>query len=282
MDESTSEDNKITAETSVFSQMPPKFAFWAGAVTAAAIFSLVTLVVVIVLVVKGVNFQPADNDADTAVPTKTSGSVNTNGVAANPPGQNTNAAANANTNTAPAVTGTVDLDSLDHVQGSGDWTLVEYSDFDCSFCKQFHPTTKQVVTDYDGKVKLAYKHFPLNIHPQAAKNALAAECAGEQGKFFEFGDELFATQSTTAADSSTDSVLKIADGLGLDQDKFKSCLDAQTHKDKIQSESADAQALGCTGTPCPLLVDKDGNVVQKFAGAVPYATIKAALDAKVN
>jgi protein-disulfide isomerase len=223
------------------------------------------------MVMKGVNFQSADSVATT--------NTNKAGLAANT-NQNTNAA--ANTNTAPAPTGKVDLSSFDHVEGTGDWTLIEYSDFDCPFCKQFHPTTKQVLKDYDGKIKLAYKNFPLNIHPQAAKNALAAECAGEQGKFFEFGDKLFENQSTTAADSSTDSVVKLAEELGLDKTKFQSCMDNQTYKDNVQAQSAEAQALGCTGTPCPLLVDKDGNVVQKFAGAVPYATIKATLDAKVK
>lgn len=79
-------------------------------------------------------------------------------------------------------------------------TLVEYSDFQCPFCLRAAPTVKQVLQEYEGKILFAYKHFPLTgIHPRAQKTAEAAECARDQGKFWEFHDSLFQTQSDWAS-----------------------------------------------------------------------------------
>ena len=75
-------------------------------------------------------------------------------------------------------------------------TIVEYSDFQCPYCSRAFPTVEQVMKDYNGKVRLVYKHFPLiSIHPHAQKAAEAAECAKAQGKFWEFHDKLFTTQT---------------------------------------------------------------------------------------
>ena len=78
-------------------------------------------------------------------------------------------------------------------------TLVEFSDFQCPFCARAYPTINQLMKDYDGKVQLVFKHFPLiSIHPRAQKAAEAAECAKDQGKFWEFHDALFETQNDWA------------------------------------------------------------------------------------
>lgn len=75
-------------------------------------------------------------------------------------------------------------------------TIVEYSDFQCPYCSKAHPTIKQVLSDYGDKIQLVYKHFPLvSIHPRAQISAEAAECAKDQGKFWEFHDQLFEHQS---------------------------------------------------------------------------------------
>ncbi|MDO8488241.1 MAG: thioredoxin domain-containing protein [bacterium] len=79
-------------------------------------------------------------------------------------------------------------------------TLIEYSDFQCPYCAQAFPTIKQILDEYGDKVVFAYKHFPLSqIHPHAQKTAEAAECARDQGKFWEFHDALFASQDDWAA-----------------------------------------------------------------------------------
>ena len=75
-------------------------------------------------------------------------------------------------------------------------TIIEFSDFQCPFCARAHPTVKKVFADYGDKVALVYKHFPLvSIHPRAQKTAEAAECAKDQGKFWEFHDQLFDNQT---------------------------------------------------------------------------------------
>ncbi len=74
-------------------------------------------------------------------------------------------------------------------------TFIEYSDFQCPFCSRAYPTINQLMKDYDGKAQLVFKHFPLiSIHPRAQKAAEAAECARDQGKFWEFHDALFENQ----------------------------------------------------------------------------------------
>jgi protein-disulfide isomerase len=82
------------------------------------------------------------------------------------------------------------------VRGSGNVTVVEYSDFQCPFCSRAKPTMDQVLKDYNGKAKLVYKHLPLpQLHPNAQKAAEAAECARDQGKFWEMHDILFDKQA---------------------------------------------------------------------------------------
>lgn len=89
-------------------------------------------------------------------------------------------------------------------RGSGSVTMIEYSDFQCPFCSRSFPTVQQVLKEYSGKVLFAYKHFPLSqIHPNAQKAAEAAECAKDQGKFWEFHDKLFEDQNNWANLSQT-------------------------------------------------------------------------------
>ena len=85
-------------------------------------------------------------------------------------------------------------------RGSGSVVMVEFSDFQCPFCGRAFPTVKQILGDYEGKVMLVYKHLPLvSIHSRAQKTAEAAECAKDQGKFWEFHDKLFEMQSDWAS-----------------------------------------------------------------------------------
>lgn len=89
-----------------------------------------------------------------------------------------------------------EVTSSDHVRGNvnAPITLIEFSDFDCPFCKRFHPTMTQLLDEYPDKVRWVYRHLPLtDLHPNAAKKALASECAAEQGKFWEFADRLIET-----------------------------------------------------------------------------------------
>lgn len=125
-------------------------------------------------------------------------------------------------------------------------TVVEFSDFECPFCKQTHLTLKQILERYPGKVRLAYRDFPLDsIHPQARRAAEAARCAQDQGKFWQYHDVLF-TQSPQLA---LEDLRRYAGQVGLDVTKFDSCLAAGTHKAAVQRDLDEGNRLGITGTP---------------------------------
>lgn len=128
----------------------------------------------------------------------------------------------------------------------GPVTIVEFSDFECPFCKQSHPTVKQVLERYPGKVRLAYRDFPLDsIHPQARRAAEAGRCAKDQGKFWEYHDLLF-TQSPQLA---LEDLRRYAGQVGLDVAKFDGCLAAGAHKAAVQRDLDEGNRLGITGTP---------------------------------
>ena len=125
-------------------------------------------------------------------------------------------------------------------------TIVEFSDFECPFCKQAHPTLKQLLERYPGKVRLAYRDFPLDsIHPQARRAAEAARCAQDQGKFWEYHDVLF-TQSPQLA---LEDLRRYAGQVGLDVTTFDGCLAAGVHKATVQRDLDEGNRLGITGTP---------------------------------
>jgi protein-disulfide isomerase len=153
-------------------------------------------------------------------------------------------------------------------------TIVEYSDYQCPFCGRFHPTMLQVMADYKGKVRWIYRHFPLSFHPNAEPAAEAAECAGEQGKFWEFSDAMFANQDS----ESPDFYLSTAVKLGVNKAKFQDCVSSKKYSSKIQAQSQGGAAAGVNGTPGSYVIDKNGQV-QEIRGALPYESVKAMIDA---
>ncbi len=241
---------------SIFNQMPPRFAFWAGVVTSAAVLSVVGFVVMTVLVVKGTTF------GDTSTSTSVS-NINTAKAAV------TTGAATANTNTAAAIPTktTVDLASVRNIRGSGDITIVEYSDLQCPFCASFHPTMQRVMKEYDGKVKWGYKHLPLtSIHPYAEPAAIASECAAEQGKFWEFADYVMANQSSLASDG----INAAATAAGVKNANFDSCVSSKKTQSLVTADATDAASYGFRGTPSSLIVDKNGKVLDTIPGALEF------------
>jgi protein-disulfide isomerase len=125
-------------------------------------------------------------------------------------------------------------------------TLVEFSDFQCPFCKQSQATLKQLQAQYAGKLKLVYRDFPLDqLHPQARAAAEAARCANDQAKFWEYHDVLFA-QSPQA---SSESLRRYAEQTGLDITAFDRCLSSGLHREAVQRDVEEGTRLGITGTP---------------------------------
>jgi protein-disulfide isomerase len=147
----------------------------------------------------------------------------------------------------PAIRLVVSTDGAP-IRGAADApvTVVEFSDFECPFCKQTNPTLKQLLERYPGKVRLAYRDFPLDsIHPQARRAAEAARCAHDQGKFWEYHDVLF----TESPQLAIEDLRRYAGQVGLDVTKFESCLAAGVHKAAVQRDLDEGNRLGITGTP---------------------------------
>lgn len=125
-------------------------------------------------------------------------------------------------------------------------TIVEFSDFECPYCKQVVPTLTQLLSRYPEKVKLVFRDFPLDsIHPQARKAAEAARCAEDQGKFWEYHDALFANAPKLGAEE----LAAYARQVGLDVASFQRCLGSGTHAAAVQKSVDEGIRLGVTGTP---------------------------------
>lgn len=156
-------------------------------------------------------------------------------------------------------------------------TLVEFSDFRCSFCRKFWQTTLPLLDKKyisTGKVKFIYRHFAVLGKPSELA-AQAAECAGEQGKFWEYHDKLFASAGSPLA--FTDAKLKgYAKELELKSQAFNQCLDSGKHLKKVEGETSVAALLGARGTPAFFLND------QIIVGAQPFEVFGAAIETELK
>jgi protein-disulfide isomerase len=167
---------------------------------------------------------------------------------------------------------------LARIQGSPSapvW-VIEVSDFQCPFCKQWHDETYPVLRDEfvrTGKVRLAYVNFPLGQHQYAWPAAEAAMCAGAQGKFWEMHDALFNTQSRWEALPSPASFFdSLAHAQGVDSARWRQCIQSGKMKSWIQADHDRAQSAGAASTPSFMIGDK------LLVGAQPIAEIRRAID----
>jgi protein-disulfide isomerase len=124
-------------------------------------------------------------------------------------------------------------------------TIVEFSDFQCPFCKRAQVMVDQLMTEYKDKIRLVYRDYPLPFHPQAAPAAEAALCAGDQGKYWEYNNHLMTVEGTLQPDD----LKKRATELGLDLAAFQTCVDGEKWDPVIKASSDEATSLGVTGTP---------------------------------
>jgi len=160
--------------------------------------------------------------------------------------------------------------------------VIEFSDFQCPFCGRYDKDTyPAILKDYvdTGKVKYVWRDYPLEFHQNAEKAAEAAHCAGEQGKFWDMHDRLFANQQNIAAAD----LPKHAEALGLNVSLFQQCLDSGRFATQIKKDIADAGGVGISGTPSFLIgvVQPNGSVkiTKKLVGAKSYSEFKSAIDA---
>jgi len=167
-------------------------------------------------------------------------------------------------------------------------TIVEFSDFQCPFCERFFSQTlPQVEQNYidSGKVRLVYRDFPLeSIHPNAVAASLAAQCANEQGKFWQYHDILFQNQPQWAELDSVNArgtLEQYAVQLGLNSANFNTCLDSSKYLGKIQKDFQDGTNYRVSGTPAFFIGnDKDGYV--HIVGAQPYSVFQQTIDQQLD
>ncbi len=143
--------------------------------------------------------------------------------------------------------------------------VVEFADFQCPACAVFEPIAQEIRATYGDKIQYVFRHYPLSdVHPYAEKAAEAAECAGEQGKFFEAVDLFYKNRK----DLSVDALKGYAKTLGLDETKFAQCLDSGAMAAKVKRDKEDGIALGVKATPTVYI---DGRV---FEGIYPVEQVK--------
>ena len=124
-------------------------------------------------------------------------------------------------------------------------TIVEFSDFQCPFCKAVLPTINELMTRYPGKVRWEFRDFPVQIHPGAAKAHEAARCAGEQGKFWEYHDQLFAR----SPNHSLPELQLFARDLKVEGAAFAECLESSRYHAAVTGDIDEGKRLGVEGTP---------------------------------
>lgn len=150
-------------------------------------------------------------------------------------------------------------------------TIVEFSDFQCPFCKQAASTLNGVLKSYGDKVRLIYKHLPLSIHPQAFQAAQAATCAANQDKFWEYYDVLF-----RISDMSLGNLQKIAQEVSLNLEQFNLCLNSESSKEAVKRDIQEAKSLKIEATPTFLI---NGRLVK---GALSEADFKKVIDNELH
>jgi predicted DsbA family dithiol-disulfide isomerase len=151
-------------------------------------------------------------------------------------------------------------------------TIVEFSEFQCPFCRRVLPTLREVEERYRGRVRLVFRHFPLARHKEAPRAAEAAECARDQGRFWEMHDRLFANAER----------LKPADlkgharAIGIDGAAFDACLDSGRHAERWKRDLAEAESYGASGTPMFFV---NGRLI---SGAQPFAVFARVIDEELR
>jgi protein-disulfide isomerase len=162
-------------------------------------------------------------------------------------------------------------------------TIIEFGDYQCPSCRMFwrevEPRLKKDYVD-TGKVKLVFRDFPIvEIHPDAPIAAMAAQCAVDQGKYWQMHDKIFREQDKgedTVVRFKTADLKKWAKDIGLDTTAFNACLDSMRYKDEVAKDKADGDSVGVQGTPM-FFINGRG-----IGGAQPYPVFRKVIDEELK
>jgi len=236
---------------SFLGNLSPKTAFFTGLFGGILVICAIGFFVLLIIMLGG------DNN-------------NTNKVS-----NNNNNLNNANTNQVVMTGDPAPISDSDHIIGNKNAKIVmiEYSDFQCPYCKNHQQTMNQLVDEYGDDIAWVYRHFPIpSLHPFANMAALSSECAAEQGKFWEYSDALYDNQDSF----SSNYFGELAGQLGLKTSQFDDCLSSAKYQSVVSADIADAEQAGITGTPGTFI---NGELVK---GAVPYESLKSYFDTLLN
>ncbi len=174
--------------------------------------------------------------------------------------------------------GVPDDEPLDKSLGAADAPIVvaEYADFQCPYCKDFADDSGRLLKEEyvdTGQVRFVYRHFAF-LGDESTWAAEAAECADEQGRFWDYHDRIFAAQGAENSGAYSQENLKsFAAELGLDTERFNECIDTREYRSEVRQEYAEGQRLGVQGTPTLFV---DGRLVRNGGD---YDVLKAAIEA---
>lgn len=178
----------------------------------------------------------------------------------------------------------VDL-KRDHVRGNPNAivTLIEYTDFECPFCKQFHGTPKTVLDRYGDRVNWVVRNYPLPFHdPAARKEALAAECVAQlagNDAYWKYADALYAnTKSNGSGLPPEHAVDKLAAGVGVKASALAKCMSSHATASRVERDLADGTSAGVSGTPTTIVRNNRSGASEALVGALPEAALVEAID----
>lgn len=172
----------------------------------------------------------------------------------------------------------------DHIRGNPEATisLVEYSDFECPFCKRFHPSAAQLVDNNGGKVNWVYRHFPLDFHnPGAQKQAEASECAAKLGgneAFWSYSDLIYARTTSNGNGFPVNNLVPLAVEIGLEEKPFKQCLESEEMRERVRRDYENGVLSGISGTPGNIFINNKTGQVIAAAGALPVQRLQRIVD----
>jgi len=157
----------------------------------------------------------------------------------------------------------------DHVLGktSAKITIFEYSETECPYCKVFHSRKNDLLEEFDGKIKLVYRHFPIATHPRSKEEAVATECSYEQGghsSFWKYIDEIYRITPSNNNLEETD-LYRTAEKQNLDTERFTECMKNRTPEDKVESDRVGGGIAGVYRTPS-FIFHKDGQKKTLLSG----------------
>ena len=171
----------------------------------------------------------------------------------------------------------------DHIFGNSEApiTLVEYSDFECPFCKHFHPTVIQLIKNNPERLRWVYRHFPLEFHnPGAQKQAEASECVAELNgneAFWEYSNLIYQRTKSNGKGFPIENLLSLAEEIGVNSDAFGECMSSGRMTNRVNQDYENGIKIGVSGTPVSVFTNQQGEL--RFApGALPLNELQALLD----